>query len=226
MQQTTTDITIVDARPEHAPFIAWVMLTAARSHVEKGMWDFVAGPDEARTLRFLEALASTDEAHWAHYSLFLVAEVGGRPASALCGYFDEEHGTATLASVMPLALQATGVTPQESAAGWQAGGSIALVAPEHVAGAWIVEHVATLPEFRRQGLVDRLLEAVLEKRPRARRHGRRYRCADRQRPRTACVREGRLPRHRREARRRSSRPPTAAPASGRSAARCSCNGPG
>ena len=163
MQQTTTDITVVDARPEHAPFIAWVMLTAARSHVEKGMWEFMAGPDEARTLRFLEALASTDEAHWAHRSLFLVAEVGGRPASALCGYFDEEHGTATLASVMPLALQAAGVTPQEFEAGWQAGGSIASVAPGHVTGAWIVEHVATLPEFRRQGLVDRLLEAVLEK---------------------------------------------------------------
>jgi ribosomal protein S18 acetylase RimI-like enzyme len=163
MQQTTTDVTIVDARPEHAPFIAWVMLTAARSHVKKGMWEFMAGPDEARTVRFLEALASTDEAHWAHHSLFLVAEVGGRPASALCGYFDEEHGTATLASVVPAVLQAVGVTPEEFAAGWQAGGSVVNVAPEHVAGAWIVEHVATLPEFRRQGLVDRLMASVLEK---------------------------------------------------------------
>ncbi len=163
MQQTTTDITIAAARPEHAPFIAWVMLTAARSHVEKGMWEFMAGPDEARTLRFLEALASTDEAHWAHHSIFLVAEVGGRPASALCGYFDAEHGTATLALVLPLALQTAGGTPEEFASGWQAGGSIALVAPEHVAGAWIVEHVGTLPEFRRQGLVDRLMESVLEK---------------------------------------------------------------
>jgi translation initiation factor 4G len=163
MQQTTTDVTIVDARPEHAPFVAWVMLTAARSHVEKGMWDFMAGPDEARTLRFLEALASTEASHWAHYSLFLVAEVGGRPASALCGYFDEEHGTATLAAALPLAMQAGGVTPQEFEAGWQAGASIVLVAPEHVGGAWIVEHVATLPEFRRQGLVDRLMASVLEK---------------------------------------------------------------
>jgi ribosomal protein S18 acetylase RimI-like enzyme len=163
MQQTTTEVKIVDARPEHAPFIAWVMLTAARSHVEKGMWDFMAGPDEARTLRFLEALASTETAHWAHHSLFLVAEVGGRPASALCGYFDSENGTDSLAPMLPLGLQAAGVTPEEFAAGWAAGASIALVAPEHVAGAWIVEHVATLPEFRRQGLVDRLLRAVLEK---------------------------------------------------------------
>ncbi len=163
MQQTTTEIKIVDARPEHAPFIAWVMLTAARSHVEKGMWDFMAGPDEARTLRFLEALASTAEPNWAHHSIFLVAEAGGRPVSALCGYFDEEHGTATLATALPLAAEAAGMTPEEMGANWQQGISIALVAPDHVPGAWIVEHVATLPEFRRQGLVDRLLAAVLER---------------------------------------------------------------
>ncbi len=65
--------------------------------------------------------------------------------------------------MLPLGLQAAGVTPEEFAAGWAAGASIANVAPKHVAGAWIVEHVATLPEFRRQGLVDRLLEAVVEK---------------------------------------------------------------
>jgi ribosomal protein S18 acetylase RimI-like enzyme len=163
MQPATTNVTIVEARPEHVPFIAWVMLTAARSHVEKGMWDFMAGPDEARTLRFLEALASTEEPHWAHHSLFLVAEAGGRPASALCGYFDEEHGTATLAPMLPAAAQAAGMTPDELMAAWQEGLSIAQVAPEHVAGVWIVEHVATLPEFRRQGLVDRLLAAVLDK---------------------------------------------------------------
>jgi translation initiation factor 4G len=163
MQQTRTDVAIVEARREHAPFIAWVMLTAARSHVERGMWDFMAGPDEARTMRFLEALASTEAAHWAHYSLFLVAEIEGRPASALCGYFDEEHGTATLAPMLPVAAQAAGMTMDELMAGWERGVSIARVAPEHVAGAWIVEHVATLPEFRRQGLVDLLLASVLEK---------------------------------------------------------------
>ena len=36
-------------------------------------------------------------------------------------------------------------------------------APEHAPGAWIVENVATLPEFRRRGLVDQLLEEILEK---------------------------------------------------------------
>jgi len=164
MQLAATDIKIADARPEHAPFVAWVMLTAARSHVERGMWDFMAGPDEARTLRFLEAMAATEQPHWAHHSLFLVAEVAGRPASALCGYFDEQHAPSTMLPALPLAAAAAKIPENEFMAGWQNGGaSIVHVSPEHVPGAWLVEHVATLPAFRRQGLVDRLLAAVLER---------------------------------------------------------------
>lgn len=163
MQQAMTDIRIVDARPDHAGFIAWVMLTAARSHLERGFWDLLVGDDEQRTLRFLEALAATPMSHFAHHSLFLVAEVEGRPAAALCGYFDAENGTATLARALPAAMAAIGMTEAQFAAGMQAAGSFLNVTPSHVEGAWIVEHVATAAEFRRRGLVDRLLQAVLER---------------------------------------------------------------
>ena len=165
VRETVTEVDIVAARPEHARFVAWVMLTAARSHLPRGMWDFMAGPDEPRTLRFLEALASTPEPHWAHHSLFLVAEVGGQPASALCGYFDEEHGIPSLVAAMPAAARDTRMDYADLMRAWESSGgaTIAAVAPEHVPGAWIVEHVATLPEFRRRGLVDRLLAAVIEK---------------------------------------------------------------
>jgi len=37
------------------------------------------------------------------------------------------------------------------------------VAPEHVPGAWIVENVATLPDFRRKGLSERLMSAILDR---------------------------------------------------------------
>ena len=166
MQETTNkDIEIVEARPEHVPFIAWVMLAAARSHLERGMWDFMAGPDEGRTLRFLEGLASAPEPNWAHHSMFLIAEVKGRPVSALGGYFDEEHGPASLGMAIPAAALASGIKLEDLAQVWltSGGATIAKVSPEHVPGAWIVEHVATLPEFRRQGLIDRLLAAVIEK---------------------------------------------------------------
>lgn len=164
MQEVTTDVKIVPGRREHAPFIAWVMLAAARSHLERGSWDMMTAADEPTTLRFLEAMASTEQSHWMHHSLFLVAEVNGRPASALSGYLDEEHPTTSIIEHLPRAAQAIGLTLEQLMANWQQGGHTILNCfQEHTPGTWIVEHVATAPEFRRQGLVDRLLAASIEK---------------------------------------------------------------
>ena len=160
---TDTRLTIVEARPEHAPFIAWVTLTAFRSQLERGFWDFMLDGDEAYNLRYLEALATTEQLHWVHYSTFLVAEVDGRPASALCGYFDEELGGPTLRLAGIEANEKTGRTEGEAIAGFDRAKSIMNVLPEHPPRAWIVENVATLPEFRRRGLVDRLMERILER---------------------------------------------------------------
>ena len=160
---TETTVRIVEATPEHAPFIAWVTLTAFRSHLERGLWDVMLDGDEASRLRYLEALATTEQLHWVHHSTFIVAEVDGRPASALCGYIDEELGGPTLQMAIIEANEKTGRTEEEAAAGFERAKSIMQVIPEHAPGAWIVENVATLPEFRRRGLVDRLLGEILEK---------------------------------------------------------------
>ncbi len=160
---TETRLSIVEARPEHSPFIAWVTLTAFRSHLERGFWDIMLDGDEAYRLRYLEALATTEQLHWAHYSTFIVAEVDGRPASALCGYIDEELGGPTLRMAGIEANAKTGRTVEEAAAGFERAKSIMNVIPEHAPGAWVVENVATLPEFRRRGLVDRLMEEILER---------------------------------------------------------------
>jgi translation initiation factor 4G len=164
---TRTAISVVEATPAHAPFIAWVTLTAFRSHLERGFWDFMLDGDEAYKLRYLEALATTEQLHWVHYSTFIVAEVDGRPASALCGYIGEELGGPTLRMAGIEANEKTGRTEEEAAASFERASSIMNVLPEHPPGAWIMENVATLPEFRRRGLVDRLAQEFL-KRGRAR----------------------------------------------------------
>jgi translation initiation factor 4G len=138
------------------------MMTAHRSHLDKGLWDFVVGGTEEDCLRYLETLAVTERAHWAHYSTFLVAEADGRPAAALCGYFEVEHGTEAIREGMAQANAVVGRTEEEHALGWGRAGSIINVAPEHAPAAWVVEHVATVPEFRRRGLVDRLLVRILD----------------------------------------------------------------
>jgi hypothetical protein len=71
--------------------------------------------DEAGCLRYLEVLATTDIPHWAHHSTFIVAEVDGRPAAALCGYFDEEHGMQALQKAASEADERLGRTAEETA---------------------------------------------------------------------------------------------------------------
>ena len=159
--QTLANLKIVDAQPKHAPFIAWVILTAFRSHLEKGFWDFMRPGTDGEILRYLEALATSKAPHWAHLPLFIVAEVDGEPAAALSGYFAEEHGGARLRDGMAEADAATGQAPDAEAIGRAL--TILNVAPEHVPGAWIIEDVATRPEFRRRGLVDALMQEIMDR---------------------------------------------------------------
>ena len=150
---------ILEAQSAHAPFIAWVTLTAFRSHLERGFWDIQLDGPEGQTLRFLEALVATRARHWVSLSTFMVAEIDGKPAAALSGYFERES---SLRDGMEEANRAVGRSADEAMAGWQRARSIGLCAPRHGEGAWIVENVATLPAFRRQGLVDRLTAKILE----------------------------------------------------------------
>jgi len=157
------DLKIIDANRGHGGFIAWVLLESARSHLKRGLWDFLVDGSDTDCLRFLEALATTSHPHWAHYSTFIVAAVDGEPAAALCGYFEEENGMESLRKALPEANERVGRTEEEQAAGTQRAIPIVHVAPDHEPGAWIIENVATHPSFRRKGLVDRLLAEILER---------------------------------------------------------------
>ena len=160
MVREALDVRIIDAREEHVPFIAWVQLTAFRSHLPKGMWDlFVGGPEE-ETLRFLRAFATTEAKHWGSYRAFIIAEVDGTPAAAMTGYFEAES---SFDEGVAEACRAFGMTGDDISKGWRRAGAIALLGTEHAPGAWITENVATKPEFRRRGLVDKLLAETMER---------------------------------------------------------------
>jgi translation initiation factor 4G len=160
MVREATDVKIIDAREEHVPFIAWVQLMAFRSHLEKGMWDFFIDGSEEDTLHFLEALATTKTKHWGSYEGFMIAEVEGTPAAAMTGYFDAES---SFEEGVAEACKKLNISEAQINAGWERADTIALVGTAHAPGAWITENVATKPEFRRRGLVDRLLEEQMER---------------------------------------------------------------
>ncbi|MCH7698879.1 MAG: GNAT family N-acetyltransferase [Chloroflexi bacterium] len=160
MVREAIDVKIIDAREEHVPFIAWVQLTAFRSHLPMSMWDFFIDSSEDDVLRFLEALATTETQHWASYQGFMIAEVDGTPAAAMTGYFEAES---SFMQGIAEACRTTSMTDRDIAAGWKRADTIELVGTPHAPGAWITENVATKPEFRRRGLVDRLLAEMMER---------------------------------------------------------------
>lgn len=162
LEATGTWTEIVEARADHADFIAWVQLAAARSHTDTSIWEVYLDRDEATALAFLKSLNSTEVPHYGHISTFNVLEVDGVPAAAMCGYFDEELGMHALVPAFGLASDAVGMTQADVAAGMARIASYQNCAATHVPGAWIVEWVATKPEYRRQGLVDRLLAHTID----------------------------------------------------------------
>src|SRR5712691_4104236 len=84
------------ATSDDADFLAWVMLTAARSHLERGLWDITLNRGQEDCLSFLRELARAETRSWAHFSRFIVVDVDGQAAAALCGYDPIEAGTPNL----------------------------------------------------------------------------------------------------------------------------------
>lgn len=153
---------IVDARPEHAPFLGWAMQTASRSHLDRGGLEIFVDGTDAECLQFLSQWPLTEARHWANYENFIVAESDGQPVGALCGYFVEDVENLFGKAAVEVAV-ALGWSHDDLLAAWRRAGPITLVPLTRVPGAWIVESVAVLPEFRRMGIVNQMLEAILDR---------------------------------------------------------------
>ena len=66
-----------------AGFLAWLILTAGRAHVNRGIWEVVLDEPEDRCLAFLELLTVTEIPHLFHYSCYLVAEAAEGPVAGV-----------------------------------------------------------------------------------------------------------------------------------------------
>ncbi len=159
-------INVRQARPEDAPLLGWCMLMAGRSHLDVGIWDFVISQPQERCIRFLELLALEGPRHMAYYTEFLVAEVDGRPAAALEGFDPVANGEDTMTIPMANVIQKMGLTDADMAPGVPKLAAFMTCHSAFLPAAWVVEMVATRPEYRRLGAISGLLEAVQD-------HGRR-----------------------------------------------------
>ena len=157
-----TNIKIRPARPKDASFLAWVIITSGRAHVQRGIWEVILGGTEEECLAFLQKLVVTKTPHLFHYSCFLVAEVDGHPVAALGGYDPRSLGYPALRKAVIEVVQKLGMSEPDKAASARSERVLSCI-PEDVGGAWVIDSVATVPEFRRQGIVSRLLEKILAK---------------------------------------------------------------
>jgi ribosomal protein S18 acetylase RimI-like enzyme len=154
------NLKIRHASVNDAAFLAWLILTAGRAHVKRGIWEVVLNQPEDDCLSFLELLTITDTPHLFHHSCYLVAEAEDRPVSGLGGYDPDILGYPRLIETLPEVYARLGKLPtKEMAAGEPP--KITTCIPPSIEGAWVIDSVATLPAFRRKGIVDRLLDNIL-----------------------------------------------------------------
>src|SRR4051794_29547892 len=91
-------MTIRSARPEDADFIAQTILSSQRGYRPRGWFDVALGWPETQCREFIARVAAARAVSMWHVSQFLVAEIDGKPAAALCALpTGGRHGTSGLA---------------------------------------------------------------------------------------------------------------------------------
>ena len=149
------------AEETDATFLAWAILTAARSHREKGWFDIVLNRPETDCLEYLRRLTLVSTRSWWHYSRFRVAEVEGRAAAALCA-FRAGDGYPLSQAAMAEVARSLAWSDDEQDAMWPRGAYMFTCILEPDDDAWTIENVATLPVHRGRGLARALLGEALE----------------------------------------------------------------
>jgi len=144
-----------------ADFLAWVMLSASRGHLRRGVWDLIIGADEAGCLDYLRRLAVAQPRSLCHYEAFWVADFDGVPAAALCAFEFGAGGWGLVAEAMARVQTGLGWTDADVAAAQQRVSPVWSCFLPDAGADCAIENVATRPEYRGRRLAGLLLaEAV------------------------------------------------------------------
>src|SRR5580658_1799737 len=154
-------ISIHSANAGDADFLAWVMLSASRAHLSRGVWDLIIGGDEAGCLEYLKRLAIAEPCSPYHYRSFLLAELDGQPGAALCGFEMLADRWAIAAEAMSNVQRDLGWKESDLAMSRQRVAPVWNCFFEDIGADWGIENVATRPEFRGRGLTTALLDQSL-----------------------------------------------------------------
>jgi ribosomal protein S18 acetylase RimI-like enzyme len=148
------------ARTDDASFIARNILASQRGPLPRGWFDIALGWDEPQCLDFVKQIAVAPTPSWWHVSQFIIAEVEGKPAASLCALPASGTGAAAKAAI-EAAAGASGLDASDVAAIFQRGAYTRNCWVQGGEGDWLIEHVATLAEYRGRGLVQGLIDHAL-----------------------------------------------------------------
>jgi len=152
--------TIRRARIDDAKFVARVILSAQRGHVSRGWFDIALDWPEPQCLAFVERIATARNQSWWHVEHFILAEVEGEPAAALCAMPAAGTVSAGRSAIMEVA-ERLGMNASETAAIFRRGAYAAGCWIQGGETDWLIEHVASLPRYRGRGLVQALIDRAL-----------------------------------------------------------------
>lgn len=153
-------LTVRPAREDDLDFLAWVMLTAARSHLPRSVWEIMFDRDADWTGELLRAAARSDQPHWCHLDRFWVAQADGAPIAAMSSFDPLTEGNDALSAALVPAAFGLGLQPDELPAVLARSEAMEAASPKVFPHSWGAENVAVLPEHRGRGTVEALFEVV------------------------------------------------------------------
>ncbi|ELR22017.1 acetyltransferase, GNAT superfamily protein [Acanthamoeba castellanii str. Neff] len=169
----STKFTVRAATREDGPFLAWVLLQAGRSQHPRGLFERVLGSKytEEQLLTILtdfildESPEGTGSfTHWGGW--FVAQTEDGTRAGGLTGYAYKEKPMTNFSALLATVLATKYGWVEEDFAGLTEGMATMTTCMVTLAQSdefWVVEFVATKPEFRRQGVNNLLMQAALSK---------------------------------------------------------------
>jgi ribosomal protein S18 acetylase RimI-like enzyme len=148
------------AQAEDAGAIAYLAYLAGQGHARISTYDLIVpgrpGPTAER-LYMIKRLVAADSISMLHYSHHRVAVADGQVV-ACAGALDSQ-GASLMAFIA--ALKETGWTEEDITMMHLGVATYNRVEPSVPPEVWAIENVATLPDYRRRGLVAELLEMLL-----------------------------------------------------------------
>lgn len=156
------NIQVRKGRVSDAPFLGKAILIAGRAHVARGIWEIVLDEPEELCVRFLQHLTVTAVPHLFHYTCSFIAEQDNRiPVGSLGGYDPQKLGYRALQAGLPEVYTKLQLPPEAFHGANERAAKILACLPKEVENGWVIDSVATLPGYRRQGIAELLLHRVL-----------------------------------------------------------------